>query len=146
MTKGNDWVCFCVSRSRHQQEGWSIQAPWTASNSCTESLGLEESTKAPRWLSWEVLFHSKPETKITSKHPVFRFPVNKQRYCLILWILHCSFVTAGAFLHFLARFHHLQIRRISAQMWPRVHENRESFLEIFVSRAREVKYSTWCLF
>lgn len=51
-------VCFYVCRSRQQQERWSMRDPWTVPNSCTNSLGSEESTKAPLWLSWEVRLQS----------------------------------------------------------------------------------------
>lgn len=49
--------CVCVCRSRLPLGPWSTTGHLIASSSSTRSPASEESTKAPRWLSWEVLLY-----------------------------------------------------------------------------------------
>lgn len=51
------YFCVFFFRSRHRQERWSMQDQWTVSNSCTEKLESEASTKAQLLHSWEVRLH-----------------------------------------------------------------------------------------
>lgn len=81
-------LCVCVCRFKLPRGRWSTQDPWTASNSCTESLESGESTKAPLWPSWEVLLYLNIHYLLFLVEQILTLHVmSSQTFCLHLVLL-----------------------------------------------------------